>query len=201
MKEHPILFSAEMVRANLENRKNVTRRLNGLEKVNENPDEWEISDTWIEKGYIFFEFSSKLYCSTIEIKCRYGQAGDRLWVKETFVENDNPLSENFKGYEYRADYEGAMCKDLIKWKPSIFMTRRASRITLEVVNIRVERLQEISEKDAIAEGIERVGGEFSCSPWKNYRKGAKRGNESSLLGSDQILHDIMGINQRPRLMG
>jgi len=79
--------------------------------------------------------------------------GMTLWVKETWCENQNPNSDNCGGYEYKADYEGAMCSDLITWKPSIFMPKEAARIWLEVVSVRVERLQEITEEDARAEGV------------------------------------------------
>lgn len=82
-------------------------------------------------------------------KCPYGKAGDRLWVKETFRENEPP-----SGFIYRASEVEISYTYKTSWKPSIFMPRRASRITLEVAAVRVERLQEISDEDAIAEGIE-----------------------------------------------
>jgi hypothetical protein len=98
-----------------------------------------------------------------EIRCPYGVPGDRLWVRETF----SPHPE-FPGYIYRADrggdYQGAAQGDFT-WKPSIHMPRAASRITLEITDIRVERVKDISEADAIAEG---------CSPhvepkwWQGY---------------------------------
>ncbi len=83
--------------------------------------------------------------------CPYGQAGDRLWVREAW--GFNPDFPGMPGHAcYRADrgheYDG------IKWRPSIHMPRAASRITLEVVGVRVERLQDISEADALSEGIE-----------------------------------------------
>lgn len=108
--------------------------------------------------------------------CPYGYAGDRLWVKETFGVNvgahihygcgrDTEQDE----VQWRADkpqaktYEewskgGDLWMHNAKWKPSIFMPRAFSRITLEIESVRVERLNEISEADAIAEGVDRVGG-------------------------------------------
>jgi hypothetical protein len=96
--------------------------------------------------------------------CPYGKIGDRLWVRETFAyvspdENRRPVEEC--NIEYRADTNdkrpGGWDNDpddpaALVWKPSIFMPRAASRITLEVTGVRVERLQDISEEDAIAEG-------------------------------------------------
>jgi hypothetical protein len=77
-------------------------------------------------------------------KCPYGKPGDRLWVRETFFV-DGPR------IQYRADHHGAP-KETI-WKPSIFMPRHASRILLEIADVRCERLRDISEADAIAEGV------------------------------------------------
>jgi hypothetical protein len=80
----------------------------------------------------------------IFLKCPYGQPGDRLWVRESFtVNNDGAVC-------YRATHP--LPKDR-QWVPSIFMPRRASRITLEVVRVRVERLQAITEADAVQEGV------------------------------------------------
>ncbi len=83
-----------------------------------------------------------------EYGCPYGDVGDRLWVRETWCyygAGDAHLG-------YKATDE--ICPDAIdKWKPSIYMPRAASRIMLEVTEVRVQRLQDISEEDAIAEGI------------------------------------------------
>ena len=129
----PILFNTDMVQAILENRKTQTRRivkLNGCKSFDV-PSDWdkEAIDHWTGG------------------KCPYGQVGDVLWVRETWK------WDIFTGGYfalYRADYStnfGA------KWKPSIHMPFEACRLFLEITNIRVERLQEISENDAIKEGL------------------------------------------------
>ncbi len=93
--------------------------------------------------------------------CPYGKIGDMIWVKETFRVNGTMAGPRIK---YRADDAERWpdcpddCPDWVAddnhWRPSIFMRRYASRITLEITAVRVERLQDISEHDAIAEGIE-----------------------------------------------
>jgi hypothetical protein len=101
--------------------------------------------------------------------CPYGQPGDRLWVRETWQFCDYDASGGYPKTEpvYRADGE---TDDKRKgWVPSIHMPRWASRITLEIVSVRVERLNEISESDAIAEGVQAEGG-----LWKNYLGGASQ---------------------------
>lgn len=112
-----------------------------------------------------FAIYARFQCDDRWLPCPYGKTGDRLWVKETFAvsSGDNRDEKNGKGNcaVYRATWNDGVLDGL--WKPSIFMPRYASRITLEVVSVRVERLQEISEADAIAEGIERSAAEF-----KNY---------------------------------
>ena len=148
MRERPILFSAPMVRALLDGNKTQTRRI-------VKPGKWESESP--EYGVSFGN-------------CPYGQPGDRLWVREAFVQGwpldpvtDRLLQFDADGNElpkktwYRAtdditwsDDDG--CETNVPWKPSIHMPRVASRITLEVTGVRVERLQDISEADAIAEG-------------------------------------------------
>lgn len=97
--------------------------------------------------------------------CPYGLIGDRLWVKETFRPQDGMTTycQHQDEIEYRADGDRPKEPTDCHWKPSIFMPRWASRITLEITGVRVERLNEISEEDAIAEGVEPLSHGF-----KNY---------------------------------
>lgn len=153
-KERPILFSGEMVRALLreENPKTQTRRA-----VKPQPD-----PEMVREG-VLFRNPSKLrsYIGEIEkIPCPYGQPGDRLWVREAFCQGadeviyratEKSLVVTDDGDGFQILNKDGTCKS--PWKPSIHMPRAASRITLEVVTVRVERLQEISEEDALAEGI------------------------------------------------
>lgn len=155
IKERPILFSAPMVRAILEGRKTVTRRaLNAqalknigygvqLGECHELPTEGPLHPNSVDYYNDF---------------CPFGQPGDRLWVRETWarVGNCDP------GYlTFGATYPDCLPPDLenipstseIRWKPSIHMFRRDSRILLEINDVRVERLQDISEEQAKAEGV------------------------------------------------
>lgn len=145
MIEHPILFSDAMVRAILEGRKTQTRRV-----VKLNPlitfDRFE--------GGLFFSKDSRL---GIAPRNFYGQPGDRLWVRETFAYDvaDYPDGRSAEAYVYRATTD---CEDYFKgkWTPSIYMPRCASRLTLKITEVSVQRVQEISEQDAKAEGVDFV---------------------------------------------
>ncbi|MES2888668.1 MAG: hypothetical protein V4739_11725 [Pseudomonadota bacterium] len=126
MTDRPILFSAPMVRALLAGTKTQTRRV-----LKPNPKA-TVTYTRLGMGAL----------------CPYGQAGDRLWVREAWARTTVfPGTEMvvYRESDNRTDYGGP-------WKPSIHMFRRDSRITLEITGVRVERLQDISEADAKAEG-------------------------------------------------
>lgn len=157
MKERPILFSGEMVRAILSGRKKQTRRVVKLA-------EFQPSGTsgyrwsWRDKRHRWNECNDAM----LAYQCPYGIAGDRLWVREAFADVPCPADEphprlrigpNGEGITWRADWTGNPSG--FKWQPSIHMPRWASRITLEITGIRVERLQDITEEDAIAEGLEK----------------------------------------------
>jgi len=158
MKERPIIFSGPMVRAISKKRKTQTRRTTGLEDVNKNPDLWELKSVralnYMAKKSAKGKFGAYFHSEQIEDRtlsvcpqiCLYGGPGDRLWVKETFAS----LTERL--IIYRADDKGDKAVD-VKWRPSIHMPRWASRITLEIKNVRVERVRDISIDDIKAEGI------------------------------------------------
>jgi len=158
MKERPIIFCGSMVRAILDGRKTMTRRVCKRACDNVGPDiAWAVCPAQ-ESGWIAWfgvpglnvaEFTKKAYDRGFP--CPYGVSGDRLWVRETFEpQGDGKVI-------YRADPDNNAA-DTVRhlaaiWKPSIFMPRWASRITLEVTAVRVERVQDISSSDAEAEGI------------------------------------------------
>lgn len=95
------------------------------------------------------------------VKCPYGQPGDVLWVRETFS------NAEFSGFNYKANYDAG---NPFKWKPSLFMPKTACRIFLQITNIRVERLQDISESDAVNEGINlnNISGDFEHTPVQEF---------------------------------
>jgi hypothetical protein len=150
IKEHPILFSAPMVRAILEGRKTQTRRV-----VKPQPP-LHFRHCWYDAPKYGFALKDAMLCdSWFKVKCPYGYRNHKLWVRETFslAQVVTPLGANANYIAYRATYNDTDAPMLGVWKPSIFMPRWVSRITLEVTNIRVERLQDISEEDAMAEGL------------------------------------------------
>lgn len=147
MKERPILFSAPMVRAILAGTKTQTRRALA-------------PDLFISSGGAVVRMASAGPATTgiREAHCPYWrEPGDRLWVREAWAwSGDLAIAECERVARgevwYRADPERS--NPAIRWRPSIHMPRWASRITLEVTGVRVERLQAISEDDAQAEGCE-----------------------------------------------
>jgi hypothetical protein len=155
MKERPILFNGPMVRAILEGRKTQTRRLINFETVGNNYG--ANRDCYNAVGYqtITDHSIAVIPWTHISLKwllrCPYGQVGDRLWVKETHIRHPYWTI-------YRADLDPVEAAGIGGmyggWTPSIHMLRKHSRITLEITDVRVQRLQEISEEDAIAEGIQ-----------------------------------------------
>lgn len=147
MKERPILFNAEMVRAILDGSKTQTRR-----PIKPQPELTEAGNLIYRTDKRSFAGSS----SGLSNLAPFGQVGDLLWVPETWaVYQNDPDIGGLKDYSpviYKATFDPAL--DFSgPWKPSIHMPRWASRITLEITDVRVERVQDITEEDARAEGM------------------------------------------------
>ncbi len=171
MKEKPIIFSTWSVQQMLKRIKTQTRRLAGLEEINKNPDEYN-SPIRLKDG--LWQFASK-YGGYSWAKPRY-QIRQIAWVRETWHLG---LSSHGDCPAYKADYRYKCGKiapgDIKPWRPSIFMPRWASRINLEITGVKAERLWDISEEDAIAEGCDgsfeymKVWEEINGKkhPWKN----------------------------------
>jgi hypothetical protein len=146
MKERPILFKGQMVRDILAGVKTQTRRIiKPQPRIYFHSIKCGAVDDF--DGNIMFGFCSE----DDKWVFPYGVPGDRLWVRETFC--DTHLESSRKPWTYLSD-ESPEDRYMypLKWKPSIFMPRAASRITLEITGVRVERLNQISEEDAVAEG-------------------------------------------------
>lgn len=155
-KERPILFSTPMVKAIISLIKTMTRRTKGLEAINKNPNDWAFNWFDYKVGYCFNQKSTltpdriadKTF-NQVVIKCPYGLVGDLLWVRETWCRS---LDED-GDYLYRATEPDADDGDGgSPWKPSIHMPKAAARIWLKITDIKVERLQDISEDNVKREG-------------------------------------------------
>lgn len=168
----PILFSTEMVQAILEGRKTQTRRIVKSEpKINDDTD-LELIPDWDGKyddplTLFFYYKGTKTRSIYYDCQLPLAQIGDILWIRESFQYSDELDEPFWYKQKYEEDYTQEAF-DRIKWKPSIHMPKEAARIFLEVSNVRVERLQDISEDDAIAEGIERVSIAPFVHRFKNY---------------------------------
>lgn len=170
MKERPILFSDEMVRAILEGRKSQTRRVlkyqlpSGVEVKSVAP--------WADGLYRIEHTPDPLpgggQIIAARVCCPYGVPGDRLWIRESWSCADPKREAEYPAAGEQDVYYRATesYPDQLRWRPSIHMPRWASRLILELTDVRVERLQEISEEDAKAEGVTLV----CMKGWEESRK-------------------------------
>lgn len=151
MRERPILFNGAMVRAILAGKKSQTRRAAK-----------DVVAVHTRTGEALAETDS----AGPRVHCPFGQPGDRLWVRESFtdlrgtgIEHRPNIDGPIQRYAYSADTRPGSPGDYarkdygIKWRPSIHMPREACRLVLEITAVRVERLQAITEADAVAEGL------------------------------------------------
>lgn len=186
MKFIPILFSTPMVQAINADRKTCTRRTQGLEAINANPSDWKLlkvikttcrfytteenNPNPLRRFYLFEHKNSEV----CKIECPYGVIRDNpyfkdiLWVRESYcfvsLDHAHNLLEGAKDnsqFVYKANMHPDWMKYAkekygYKWRPSIHMPKVACRSWLELKSIELERLQDISEADAICEGIERT---------------------------------------------
>lgn len=185
--ERPILFSAPMVRAILDCNKTQTRRAM-RDQPCMLPDFNRGHLSVRVRGAVHQAFTPKFP----PVRCPYGRLGDRLWVRETWRE-----SRDSSAWHYAADgtilpkqrdkdlqaflaHRAPFTWESYKWRPSIHMPRAASRITLEVTGVRVERLQDISEADALAEGIAPAHGGFGLPAGEHFHAADSRQSYFSL---------------------
>lgn len=197
MKDRPILFSGPMVRALLEGRKTQTRRVVKSQPQESFTEDYNPDGTVRQRvsyGWSWWPSADQtsLVCCSGEMlaRCPYGVPGDRLWVKHQHWRKRgtdsvpervwDEWSQVLRSRDYAGDLED---RHATQWdvaevgdfarKPSIYMPRWASRITLEVVGVRVERVEDITEADAMAEGAERnvvEGSEADWEPEWGYRR-------------------------------
>lgn len=165
MKERGMLFAATMVKAILANTKTQTRRVLSIQPT-EPPIAAQMSlNRSMTRPVFAAMWNTKTGDGSTCCLCPYGVVGDRLWVRETwglFEERaDKTVSALVRGVPpegsgYKPHYRATDKLEMPSgaWRPSIHMFRWASRITLEITDVRVERLQDISEADALAEGID-----------------------------------------------
>ncbi|MBK0003393.1 hypothetical protein [Erwinia sp. S38] len=180
MKERGIIFNAEMLRAILDGRKTQTRRI-----IKPQPELTKGSGfSWNGAVYGAGSDDAETNRNFAHVKCPYGQLGDRLWVRETWQAIHDYCNESGNVDERRyprsipkqrgnywhpvyAESWGNECREdrQFPWRPAIHMPRWASRITLEITGVRVERLNSVSEEDAQREGVQPLQGGY----WKHYQ--------------------------------
>lgn len=165
MKESPIIFNEEMVLAILDGRKTQTRRIIKPSRG----QEW-LSDELLQSSKPSVLTPSHVTKPSNDygvqllhpnggplgwVKFPFGQIGDQLWVKETWHGGDDTLENVFYKASDRCFLKYGVCQ--CSWRPSIFMPRKFSRITLQITNVRVQKLQDITEADCHKEGVEGHG--------------------------------------------
>lgn len=162
VRERPILFSGPMVRAILDGSKTMTRRV--VKPQPDNPETFGISPVWgygvhskgEHAGHYCVHAATNVGGRRVDrfIRSPYGKPGDRLWVRETWFGN-YPGGDEPETFHYAATEDFSINGRSV-WRSGIIMPRKASRLTLEITDVRVERLQAISEDDACDEGLEGI---------------------------------------------
>lgn len=177
MNHRPIIFSTPMVQAIMEGRKLMTRRKLGNLYKNETPEH--------EKAFLEILEHSPEY---IYSQCPYGKKGDLLWVRETFDPTGCMGSILYKA-SYSDEELKQAAKGVFKWKPSIHMPKKAARIWLQIEDVKVERLHDITNEDAVMEGIELN----SLGNYKSYLYKDASGFETPRYSFFDLWQSINGI--------
>ena len=171
MKERPILFTPENAQKSHDGLKTETRRLNGLDEINESPNDWAV--LCHSPDDIVWRFAHRTKTASNgggmrSIKCPYGVVGDRLWTKEAWCVGKPALPSGLGIVPYYGPsktIDRSVCTKVVhrgawtggdqpKWRSGMLMPRWACRTVLELTGVRVERLQDISVEDIKAEGVE-----------------------------------------------
>lgn len=148
-----MIFNGEMVRAILDGRKTQTRRIMKNQPAGDYPDTPALIRN-VDGGFQWYGH----YGESSIFNCPFGAVGDRIWVRETWADA-GASAPDLKLYRANypehvpTHYENVPPADEIRWTPSIHMPRWASRLTLEITGVRVERLRDLNEEDAKSEGI------------------------------------------------
>ncbi len=176
-----LLFNTEMAIANIHLTKTETRRLHrSLNHINQYADDYVVGTSYIKDGELYFPvFEKRKADPGIAIKSPYGQVGDLMWQRETYLFHPIPV----EGYKYKSDMtkeqlESPIFKDkILKWKPSIHMPKAACRYMAPIIDVQLDRLYNIDAQGAINEGISYITHPASFKKpqfnYKNYmfRKG------------------------------
>ena len=191
--DRPIILNAAMVRAVLSGQKTQTRRPIKPQPPTECSIHYMLgAESWLSRdqqnplshyweawwGESFLNRPKGHLCGGHKVRSPFGQTGDRLWVRETWqhYQNSGQRAADFSEHQrfaancfYRADESNPRTKPLSgKWRPSLLMPRWACRLVLPLVSVRVERVQDITEEDAKAEGVERISAGPGWECWMGY---------------------------------
>ncbi len=194
-KETGIVMSGSHPKLILDGLKTMTRRTWGLEKINKDPDAWMLVAVFQDGKARFCKHDGS---QELTIKCPYGGYSDLLWVKETWASENrynhlkpSEIPQTAKIF-YLAD-GGYSPFEIGKVRSPLFMPRWASRITREITELRAERLQEITDKDARAEGVEFIN-KLGYAAWRNYIGGENEPLDSP-IASFQTLWDSLNAKR------
>ncbi|EQA1637327.1 hypothetical protein O1F62_RS16855 [Enterobacter hormaechei] len=194
MIERGMIFNGEMVRAILDGRKTQTRRIIKDCTVGRDP-----ISKFIQIGKKFIGCYPEDVPELIRECCPYGVPGDRIWVRETWAEA-GASAPDLKLYRanYPAHvpthYENVPPAEDVRWTPSIHMPRWASRILLEITDVRVEQLKSISEEEARSEGVAQLREGF----WKHYQPGWTQHQLSARGSFATLWESIYGFGEWDR---